>query len=315
MNPLGKILIVDDDPLFRETYEDVLGKDGYEVAAAVDRETALRQLEAGPDVDVVLLDMKLHGGEGPNDGLDLFSEIQVRAPFAKIIVVTGFAERHPIKEAFAAGAYDFMAKQGPQFQALLQAKVRNALDLVRERRLAALGQAEFEAVLEETYADVWTEKNPHRKGALLEQLMVLLFKTIPGFGGISARRRNDIEEIDLVIPNESRDPVWQKEGSYLLGECKNWSHPVGRPEFDAFRSKLQRKFGRCRLGFFVAPGGFSEPFLQAHREYSHSPDHIVIVPIGPEGLARLVQASDRNTELRRLHEQAVLSSNGDHSGS
>jgi CheY-like chemotaxis protein len=261
MNPFGRILVVDDDPLFREAYEDVLGKEGYEVEAVTDGEAAIGKLEAGRDFDVVLLDMRLRGAAGPNDGLDFLSEIQRRAPFAKIIVVTGFAERQPIKEAFAAGAYDFMAKQGPQFQALLQAKVRNALELTRERHLAAMNDAKVEVELKNVYARVWTEKDSHRKGALLEELMVLLFKSIPGFGGVSTRRRSDVEEIDLVIPNESPDPVWQKEGSYLLGECKNWSSRVGRAEFDAFRGKLERRFGRCRLGFFVATGGFTEAFL------------------------------------------------------
>lgn len=306
MNPLGRILIVDDDPLFREAYEDVLGKEGYEVEAVTDGEAAVGALEAGRDFDVVLLDMRLRGAEGPNNGLDFLSEIQQRAPFAKIIVVTGFAERQPIKEAFAAGAYDFMAKQGPQFQALLQAKVRNALELTRERRLAALGDAEVEAEIKDVYARVRTEKDSHRKGALLEELMVLLFKSVRGFGGVSTRRRSDLEEIDLVIPNESPDPVWQKEGSYLLGECKNWSSRVGRAEFDAFRSKLKRRFGRCRLGFFVATGGFTEPFLDVQESYRTDSDGIVVVPIGPEDLARLVEASDRNAELRKLHERSIL---------
>ncbi len=285
MTTFGKILIVDDDPLFRETYEDMLGQEGYEVETTTDGEAALGKLESGRGFDVVLLDMRLHSPEGPNSGLHLLPEIQRRAPFAKIIVVTGFAEQQPIREAFAAGAYDFMAKQGPQFQALLQAKVRNALELTRERRLAMMGNEELEAEIADVYAGVWTEKDGHRKGALLEELMVLLFKSIPGFGGVSTRRRNDIEEIDLVIPNESPDLVWQKEGSYLLGECKNWSSSVGRPEFDAFRSKLQRRFGRCRLGFFVATGGFTEPFLDVQTSYSAHPDGIVVVPIGPDDLA------------------------------
>jgi CheY-like chemotaxis protein len=306
MIPSGKILIVDDDPLFRETYEDVLGKEGYEVEAATDGAAALDKLDAGRGFDVVLLDMKLRSPAGPDDGIDLLPEMQRRAPFTKVIVVTGFAERQPIKDAFAAGAYDFMAKQGPQFQALLLAKVRNALELTRERRLAALGSSALEAEIRDVYARVGTEKDGHRKGALLEELMVLLFKSIPGFGGVSARRRSEVEEIDLVIPNESPDPVWQKEGSYLLGECKNWSSRVGRPEFDAFRGKLQRRFGRCRLGFFVATGGFTEPFLDVQASYSTDPNGIVVVPIDPHDLAAIVQASDRNAELRRLHERVIL---------
>src|SRR5262249_54471848 len=106
-------------------------------------------LESGDGFDVVLLDMRLSTSAGPNDGLDLLPEIQRRSPFAKIIVVTGFAEQQPIKDAFTAGAYDFMAKQGPQFQALLQAKVRNALELTRERRLAAMSNAELEAEIKD----------------------------------------------------------------------------------------------------------------------------------------------------------------------
>ena len=307
MNPSGKILIVDDDPLFRETYEDVLAKDGYEVETMADGTAALDRLESARGFDVVIVDMRLHGPEGPNHGLDLIPEIQRRAPFAKIIVVTGFAERQPIKEAFSAGAYDFMAKQGPQFQALLQAKVRNALELARERRLAAMDKNGLEAAIADAYARVWTERDAHRKGAILEDLMVLLWQSIPGFAGASARRRNEIEEIDLVIPNESPDPVWQKEGSYLLAECKNWSGRADRADLDVFRNKISRRFGRCRLGFFVATGGFTEPFLRAATSYGVAPDGIVVVPIGPDDLGRLVRAADRNAELRKLYERAILS--------
>jgi hypothetical protein len=47
--------------------------------------------------------------------------------------------------------------------------------------------------------------------------MVLLFKTIPGFHQVSVRRRNEVEEIDLLIRNESADPLWVNERtSYIL---------------------------------------------------------------------------------------------------
>ena len=61
----------------------------------------------------------------------------------------------------------------------------------------------------------------------------------PGFARITTRRRNDVEEIDLVIRNESTDPFWAGEGSgYILVECKNWSSPVGALEYNHFRAKL-----------------------------------------------------------------------------
>ncbi len=65
-------------------------------------------------------------------------------------------------------------------------------------------------------------------------LMVLLFKTIPGFHQTTPNRQNDIEEIDLLIQNASTDPFWSKESPYFLAECKNGSKPVGVDEFRSF---------------------------------------------------------------------------------
>jgi CheY-like chemotaxis protein len=312
MSSFGKILIIDDDRQFLEAYEDVLGHEGFQVETVTTGEAALRRLDEEPDFDVVLLDMRLRGGKGPNDGLDLISGIQIRAPFAKILVVTGFADApKPVRDAFQAGVYDFLAKQGPQFQALLLAKVRNALELVRERRLGSLADAEREQAILTLHGAARAETNPQRKGVLLEQLMILLFRSIPGFSRITTRLRNDVEEIDLVIRNESRDAFWASEGSaYILVECKNWTSPVGALEFNHFRSKLEERFGRCRLGFFVAPGGFASTFDLKHSR--RSTQDIVIVPLGPEALSRLIASADRNEELKRLHEETVMAVNGKH---
>ena len=310
MRSFGRILVIEDDPDWVDTYRSVLDEDGYEVAAAANAEEARTKLEADSDWDVIILDMKLRGKEGPNDGLDLIGELQVRAPFARVIMVTGFAERQSIKDAFRAGVYDFLEKPGRQHPALLQAKVRNAWELVRERRLAALGGEEQEAAIRSTHHAALTESDSNKKGALLEQLMLLLFRTIPGFGGVETRRRNDIEELDLFIPNESQDPQWQKEGPLFLGECKNWSRPIGGPEFVLFREKIRRRFGRCRLGFLMAVGGFAETVAEMQRAYST--EDIVIVPLGAEDLASLVEAPDRNDLLKRLYRRTLHAMNGRH---
>lgn len=308
MRTQGRILVVEDDATWVQTYHSILDGDDFEVVDAPDGARVRELLERDTDWDVIILDLKLHGPKGPNDGLDVIGELRVRAPFAKIIMVTGFAERQAILDAFRAGVYDFLEKPGRQHPALLQAKVRNAWELVRERRLAALGSTEHERALQDTYQAVFTESDRQKKGRLLEQLMALLFRSIPGFGGISMDRRNDLEQIDLSIPNESSDPMWQKEGTLFLGECKNWSTAVGSQEFILFREKLRRRFGRCRLGFLVAPGGFAETVAEMQRAYSV--EDIVIVLLGREELATLIQAPDRNQALKEFYLRTLHAMNG-----
>jgi ActR/RegA family two-component response regulator len=299
----GKILIVDDDESFLRMYEDRLGEEGYVVDTVKDRAGALQKMDL-PGWDVILIDQKLQGEGGPDAGLELVAEAARRAPAAKAFLVTGYATKAAIARAFREGAYDYLQKD-ELFTALLAPKLRNAVQAVRAQRLAELSSAETEADIRATWEATEREKNPNRKGKLLEDLMVLLFKTIPGFRQTTPNRQNDIEEIDLLVQNESPDPFWLNDrSSYFLVECKNWSGTVGVAELQRFLYKLQHRFGRCRLGFFVAPGGFAGTFqdaLLAERTHEY-----LIVPIDGEALGALVVASDRNAVLKRFHGQAVM---------
>lgn len=302
----SRVLLIDDDPEFSELVKDRLHRQGYEVVVAPDRPQAMDRLEHGR-WDVILLDIKLQGREGPAEGLDLIGEIQLRDPLAKIIMVTGLAEERTVEPAFAAGAYDYLDKGGRLFISLLLVKVRNAAEVVRERRMALLGAEQREAEIRRIWQAARTEADRHRKGSLLEDLLQLVFRSIPGFGRATTRRKNDQEEIDLVIPNESTDPFWSREGQYLLGECKNWSSAVGKNEYGEFQRKVAGRFGRCRLGFFISVGGFAKTFhteqLTARRE------DVLVIPIAGEDLDELVQAESperRDELLKAWHERAAL---------
>lgn len=111
-----------------------------------------------------------------------------------------------------------------------------------------------------------------------------------------------------MIRNESRDRFWQQESPYILVECKNWSRPAGRSELVIFQDKLARRFGRAKLGFFVAPGGFTTGFLDGRRHEGQG--DILVVCIGPEGLETLVTSHDRNAALKELHDRAIIDANG-----
>ena len=172
------------------------------------------------------------------------------------------------------------------------------MELQRQRWLVHAADAEAHGL----WTQMTSETNAHRKGRLLEDLMELLLKSIPGFV-VKNRRRGLDEELDLIVRNESSDPFWSKESSYILVECKNWSRPCDPKELSHFVDKLRSRFDRATLGFFVAAGGFTKGFhawLGKRRESNH-----LVVPIDRADLQRLVEASDRSEVLEELHERAV----------
>ncbi|MFY0581512.1 response regulator [Cystobacter fuscus] len=257
MNPTGRILIVDDEPTFLETYRIILSTEGYAVDAAADGPSALAKLEQ-PGWDLILLDRKLQGRYGPDTGLDLIQSILQRAPDVKVILVTGVADEDSVNRAFSAGAYDYLEKNA-YFEAILKVKVRHALEAPRERRMAALANGKREEKIRELWKSVLTERDSSVKGALLEDLMALLFKSIPGFERTQTNRKSLDEQIDIVIPNESTAPFWQQTHSqYILGECKNWSKPVERRNWT---SSSRTSSG----GSAVADSGSSSPLVASPR--------------------------------------------------
>jgi CheY-like chemotaxis protein len=305
MNPTGRILLVDDEPAFLEAYRTILSTEGYTVEAVQDGPSALAKLEE-PGWDLILLDRKLQGRFGPDTGLDLIHAIQQRVPDVKIILVTGVADADSVNRAFAAGAYDYLEKNA-YLEAILKVKVRHALEAARERRMAALANGRREETLRSLWQEVRTERDSSRKGRLLEDLVALLFKSIPGFERTQTDRRSLDEQIDITIPNESLDPFWQNAHSqYILCECKNWTKPVEPRELDRFRSSIKRRFGCCRLGFFIAVGGFTRGFessLAASRE-----GEVLVVALDAARLEELILASDRNAKLKELHDRALMAS-------
>lgn len=300
----GHILIVDDDAPFVRIYREIFEGEGLVVSTAHSTTEAATALEAtGPEIDVVLLDQKLQGPGGPDTGLDLVEQVARLAPFAKAIVVTGYATPKAIERAFELGVYDYLVKNGA-FESLLRAKVRNAIEVTSAQRQVALKEADVIGELRAMWGQVRVERDRNRKGKLLEELVKLLFQATPGFGRVTTRLNNGTEEIDVKVDNRSDDPPWKDEGAYLLGECKNWSKKCGAPEVRSFHGKLTTKYSRVHIGFLFAPGGFTR---EAHEELrSHKEGAILIILVDAEDLERWIAADDRLAVLRELHERAVF---------
>src|SRR5205823_3572634 len=93
VNPSPTILIIEDDDLQYEIYEDALSK--YELVRVQNGSEALDQI-AKRTPDVVILDHVLSGGEL---GLDFLPELKQLLPFVPIVIVSGALEVHQQLEA------------------------------------------------------------------------------------------------------------------------------------------------------------------------------------------------------------------------
>jgi signal transduction histidine kinase len=126
------ILVVDDDEDTRQNLADILELDGYRVAQAA----TARELLAHRDwkeVAVVLLDRKLPDGNPQQ----LAPQIKELAPFAAIIIVTGYADVEGAINAVRSGATDYILK--PVNADVLLASIRRAVKHQQaEREIARL---------------------------------------------------------------------------------------------------------------------------------------------------------------------------------
>lgn len=295
-----KVLAIDDEETVLDIYRQILAEEGLALRTATGVKQAADALDEG-DWAIVLLDQKLHGAHGGDEGLELIAEIERRSPGAKVIIVTGYASPKAIERAFNAGVYDYVEKT-ENFETLLRAKVRNAAEMARQQWLARSSQTDADAQLTRLWNELRGEPDRNRKGRLLEDLIELLFKLVPGFV-VAARRRGIDEEFDLIVRNESPDPLWSKESAIVLIECKNWSSTVGPDELDRFANKLRRRYGRAKLGFFVAANGFTKGFdstLATRREQD-----VLIVPLDGSDMQRLVDGPDREALLKDLYQRAI----------
>jgi ActR/RegA family two-component response regulator len=100
-----RLLVVDDDPVFREELAELLEADGHTVRSAASVAAATTALEA-EEVDLVFTDLKMprHGG------LELLAEVRRRWPATITVMVTGFATVETAVEAMKLGAFDYLRK-------------------------------------------------------------------------------------------------------------------------------------------------------------------------------------------------------------
>jgi heterodisulfide reductase subunit A len=115
-----RILIVDDEPIVRESLQDWLAYAGYDVTITETGETARKLIEE-QEYGLLILDVRLPG----KTGLKTLSELKERYPNIKAVIITAYPTPELAEEARQLGAIDYLSK--PVVPAELEKIIRQIL--------------------------------------------------------------------------------------------------------------------------------------------------------------------------------------------
>jgi len=146
------------------------------------------------------------------------------------------------------------------------------------------------------------EENSQVKGAILEELVSRLLSNIDGFT-VKERVRTETEEIDLVIRNQSNNITWARESALILVECKNWSTKIGKNEFVVFRSKINNRNSRAKIGILVSWNGFSSTV--SLEDMRNCKDDIVIIKLDKNNIKDMIADGNYLKQLTEFYFDAL----------
>ncbi len=138
MTALRKVLVVDDDPVVRKSFDRVLSGKGYAVITAESGEEALRKLDE-ERYDIVYSDVRMPG----MSGLEVAENVRARRPWTPVVIITGYGTEAAEARAKAAGVSSFLHK--PLSPEMIEDSVRDTLAATAEAAEAVVLPAAVEA--------------------------------------------------------------------------------------------------------------------------------------------------------------------------
>lgn len=138
-----KIVIADDHDLFRNGLKELLKKyDDIDVVKKVrDGKAFIDYIKSNPDIDIVLLDIKM-----PNmDGFEVLRKMKSIAPLIKPIIISMHDEGNYIAKCAKSGAYSYVLKNTDQEE------------LIKVLRIVKQGKKYFSPEISEKMIDYMSE--------------------------------------------------------------------------------------------------------------------------------------------------------------
>ncbi|HEY6073383.1 MAG TPA: response regulator transcription factor [Anaerolineales bacterium] len=111
------ILVVDDEPVARQSLTDILRLEGYVVTSAPNGHAAIEQVRMHP-VDLLIVDLRMPG----MDGLEVVQVVNQISPETEVIMLTAYGSTETAVQALRLRIHDYLLKPASPAQVLASVK-------------------------------------------------------------------------------------------------------------------------------------------------------------------------------------------------
>lgn len=127
----SNILVVDDEPVARQSLSDILRLEGYSVNAVPNGQAAVEYVRTHP-VELMIVDLRMPG----MDGLEVVQVVNQVSPETEVILLTAFGSTESAVQALRLRIHDYLLKPAPPSQVVNSVKKGLAR---RDARMKARG--------------------------------------------------------------------------------------------------------------------------------------------------------------------------------
>ncbi|MGB3717320.1 MAG: restriction endonuclease [Candidatus Promineifilaceae bacterium] len=146
-----------------------------------------------------------------------------------------------------------------------------------ENQAIRLKTLEIIGVAESVQVEIEEILTAKEKGDFLEDLVGRLFNEEEGFV-VDSKVKSSSDEIDLVVVNKVNDPFWiSLHTPFILIECRNWKDKTEPKHIRDFEGKILDRKHYCKLGVFIATGGYKKGCFDAVAKMSRENYKILLI--------------------------------------
>ena len=113
----SNILVVDDEPVARQSLTDILRLEGYNVTSVPNGQAAVEYVRTHP-IDLMIVDLRMPG----MDGLEVVQVVNQISPDTEVILLTAFGSTETAIQALRLRIHDYLLKPASPAQVLASVK-------------------------------------------------------------------------------------------------------------------------------------------------------------------------------------------------
>jgi DNA-binding response OmpR family regulator len=149
----SNILVVDDEPVARQSLSEILRLEGYAVNSVPNGQAAVEYVRTHP-IEIIIVDLRMPG----MDGLEVIQVVNQISPETEVILLTAFGTTESAIQALRLRVHDYLLKPAPPSQVVNSVKKGLAR---REARLKARGGSSTNMEVDEGVLEITLKDGTH----------------------------------------------------------------------------------------------------------------------------------------------------------